>query len=228
MQKELNKAEVEQIFKFVEDKGLKFYDVQLEMVDHFATTIEDNWEAYPQNWSFEQKILSTYSEMGDKGFKKIIGEKGKVIMQRANKFAINLLKDSLKIPQLIVTLACLYFLHQGFLRMENPQRLFAIGIAIPYMLIILSAAIAYGFHYWRYRQQILALSCGINFHLMVPNLLMLPVYFIDKTSFPFSSEIYWLFSIMIFVQIIYCTGLLLVVRRIFLETKHRYGKRIHA
>jgi len=223
MQKQLNQVEIDQILHFLKRHKVPYFDVQLELVDHFASAIESNWETYPNHWSLEQKILSVYNEIGPKGFTKIIGEKGSNILQRANKFALNLLKDSLKIPQIIVTIACIYFLHQGFLTMENPAHLFAKGLSIPMISVILTSFVAYGFYWWRYKQRILALENSISFHMIGPNLLMMPVYWIDKANFHFSSEMYLLFSVMIFVQIIYCTGLLLVIRKIFVDAKNRYA-----
>ncbi len=223
MQKQLNQLEIDQILDFLKRHKVPYFDVQLELVDHFASAIESNWETYPNHWSFEQKILSVYNEIGPKGFTKIIGEKGRGLLQKANRFAFNLLKDSLRIPQIIVTLACIYFLHQGFLTMENPAHLFAKGLGIPMVFLIISSALCYGYYYWRYKQRILALEQGISLYMLVPNTLMLPVYGIDKANFHFSSEMYLLFSVMIFVQIIYCTGLLVVVRKVFLESKSQYA-----
>lgn len=223
MKKQLNQVEIDQILHFLKEHKVPYFDVQLELVDHFASAIESNWETYPDHWSFEQKILSVYNEIGPKGFKEIMGEKTRSLLQNANKFAFNLLKDSLKVPQIIVTLACIYFLHQGFLTMENPAHLFAKGLGLPMISLILCSVVFYVYYYWRYQQRILALEHGITLYMMVPNILMLPVYWIDKADFHFSSETYLLFSVMIFVQIIYCTGLLLVVRRLFLEAKSRYA-----
>ena len=37
--KQLSKEEIQQIFSFLKKNKVPYYDVQLEMVDHFATTI---------------------------------------------------------------------------------------------------------------------------------------------------------------------------------------------
>ena len=52
MQKQLNQAEIEQILHFLKQNKVPYFDVQLELVDHFASAIESNWETYPNDWSF--------------------------------------------------------------------------------------------------------------------------------------------------------------------------------
>ena len=74
-QKQLNKFEIQQIFQFMEKNGVKYYDVQLEMVDHFASEIEQNWAHYPSHFTFEHKLLNVYSKIGQNGFNKILQTK---------------------------------------------------------------------------------------------------------------------------------------------------------
>lgn len=223
MEKQLNKKEIEQILCFLKSHKVRHYDVQLELLDHFASAIEVKWDNYPENWSFEDKILDVYNEIEPRGFSKIIGEKSMIVILEANKFAFDVLKDSFKIPQIILTLVCLYFLHQEFLTMADPIQLFKLGLVIPYGLLLFGTIMIYGFYYWQYRQRILTLESSINLHLIVPHILMISTTWINKTDFPFPSEIYLLFSIMIFIQIIYCMGFLIVVKNIFRESKSRYA-----
>ena len=46
-EKQLTKSEIQQIFQFVEKQEIKFFDIQLEIVDHIASEIEQTWDFFP-------------------------------------------------------------------------------------------------------------------------------------------------------------------------------------
>ena len=222
MEKQLNKKEIDQIFSFLSKNKVKHYDVQLEMVDHFASTIEQNWKEYPDTWTLQHKILSVYNEIGPKGFEKIMAEKVGAVVRRVNKYAFNLLKDAVKIPQIIVSLAFIMWLHESFVGSENPIKLFKMGFCLPAITMGILVLLTFGTSFFVFKKRILAVEQSLLFYLQVPNILMIPVYMIDQFSFPFSDWFYFFSSVLIFVQMIYCIGILVILRKIFLESKHQY------
>lgn len=64
---ELNKKQIEFLFEFVEEKGVKYYDVQHEIVDHLATSIETVMMSN-ENTSFDQALHLVYSKFPITGF----------------------------------------------------------------------------------------------------------------------------------------------------------------
>lgn len=44
MKKQVSPAQVEALFKFFRSKYVHYYDVQIELVDHFASAIEAMWD----------------------------------------------------------------------------------------------------------------------------------------------------------------------------------------
>ena len=64
---ELNKKQIEYLFKFVEDKGVKYYDVQHEIVDHLASSIEEEMTTNT-NLTFEQSLDLVYGRYPITGF----------------------------------------------------------------------------------------------------------------------------------------------------------------
>jgi hypothetical protein len=69
----LNTDQINQIKTFVEDKGIKYPDVQLEAIDHVASRVEELMTTDAQ-LSTNEAIGITYAEFGATGFK--IFEKG--------------------------------------------------------------------------------------------------------------------------------------------------------
>lgn len=64
---ELNQKQIKYLFKFVEEKGVKYYDVQHEIVDHLASSIETEM-IENKNTSFEQALYRVYSKFPITGF----------------------------------------------------------------------------------------------------------------------------------------------------------------
>lgn len=64
---QLNQEQIESLFEFVENKGVKYYDVQHEIVDHLATSIEFEMEK-SEKTSFDQALHIVYSEFPITGF----------------------------------------------------------------------------------------------------------------------------------------------------------------
>ena len=63
----LNKEQIKSLFAFVEKKGVKYYDVQHEIVDHLATSIESEMAAN-ENRTFDQALQIVYGEFPITGF----------------------------------------------------------------------------------------------------------------------------------------------------------------
>ena len=71
----LTEIEIEKLFAFCRRHYIQYYDVQAEIVDHFADAIEKAMEKDPQV-SFEQALAAVYVSFGGyKGMQKIQEEK---------------------------------------------------------------------------------------------------------------------------------------------------------
>ncbi len=63
----LNKEQLEQIRSFIQQKGFKYIDVQMEILDHVASSVEEKMDA-DQNLNFEDAITETHEAFGTDGF----------------------------------------------------------------------------------------------------------------------------------------------------------------
>ncbi len=74
----LSKAQIEQLFEFTRKKYVHFYDVQVELVDHLASTIEQTITENP-TLSFDEALQKVYAGFGIFGFAKVVQQKSEAV-----------------------------------------------------------------------------------------------------------------------------------------------------
>ncbi len=100
MTQHLNTEQIEALFAFVQKKRVRHYDLQVELVDHLASSIEGLWKENP-DVSFEKALQKVYKRFGVTGFSRVILEKKKALTKLAWRWAFAYLKSWLRIPQLL-------------------------------------------------------------------------------------------------------------------------------
>ncbi len=126
-EKQLSAAQIQELHKLAERNAIKYYDVELEIVDHYASAIEAIWAENP-NVSFDEAQKQIYKEFWD--FKSLQKKKEQVLHRLAQK-EINLkIRAAFSWPK-IITFFLLTILF------------YSIGIQIPYKAgLALAASLA--------------------------------------------------------------------------------------
>lgn len=140
MSKQLNPEEIEKLFLFCRKHYVNQYDLQIELVDHLAASIEANWETEPEV-SFAQALNKTYKSFGINGFSKIKEEKEKALRKKYNHLFWVFIVGYFKFPKIMMTLAFTFLLFSLLKLIEN-DGLF-IGI---YVLLFLPFGLLYEFY----------------------------------------------------------------------------------
>ena len=218
--KQLSKFEIAEIFAFLRMNGVKHYDLQLEMVDHFATQIEEKWAEYPNNWDFQHKILDVYNQIGPEGFKKILEEKSGAIFRRGVHFGLSLLQRMLQIPQIMLSIL---LISTAYLALQNPslqRSVFTFSILLPPLVVLLVTI--WTIFYSRKKNGRRLISLEANFGLfLLPNGLTFFIHYINETgSFPQEGWQLSIMAILVFIQIIFCLGLCLFVIKSYKESQN--------
>ena len=117
--KELTVAQIEALFKFMRSKYVRYYDVQIELVDHFASAIEAMWEENPA-MTFEQGIDKVYAEFPITGFNNLIQEKTSVLTKKIRRHAWKEVKNYFQIPKIMLTLLVFTLLYLLFSSVQEP------------------------------------------------------------------------------------------------------------
>ena len=80
----LSNEQIQQLFLFTEKKFVRWYDLQVELVDHLANKIEAEMEAN-STLSFERALGNVYAGFGIFGFAQIVREKEDSLRKANNK-----------------------------------------------------------------------------------------------------------------------------------------------
>jgi hypothetical protein len=126
-ERKLNEEEVSQLFEFCEFHNVRYYDVQVELVDHLASAIEDLWKTKPE-MPFEEAVFTTGEKFGvdpyfeidsesllpaplglkkteSSGFAAIVAAKEKELRRKYERLQWEYIKEFFRLPKIILTLA---------------------------------------------------------------------------------------------------------------------------
>ncbi|MBQ4820120.1 hypothetical protein [Aquimarina sp. MMG016] len=106
----LEKDHINKLYQIIKSNGVKYYDVQTELVDHFATALEEE-----NMLSFEDKIQNIIQDFGGRqGLKSMVWEKKKILIKRFLKMYFMSLKEYFSLPKILLTLAIFVGLEYSF------------------------------------------------------------------------------------------------------------------
>lgn len=109
---QLSLAQIDLLFDFVQRKYARYVDVQHELVDHLATSIEE--EMQTSGASFESALQTVYGRFPITGFAKFVQEKEKATRRywRLRQFAY--LKTYFTLPKIVMTVAIFMVVYSIF------------------------------------------------------------------------------------------------------------------
>ncbi|MBK0382796.1 hypothetical protein I5M32_07470 [Pedobacter sp. SD-b] len=133
MKKDLTEKQVAQLFEFTRKHYVEYYDVQVELVDHLASSVEYQWEQNPE-LSFDAALHNVFSGFGIFGFGDIVEEKGKTVWKNQWKLWYIEFKSQFKLPALLKSI-CIWLVLFMLLTFFDA---FASCVTISVFLLILS------------------------------------------------------------------------------------------
>src|SRR5690606_33822699 len=111
--RKITEQEINQIFYFTKKHYVEFYDVQVELVDHLANAIEDQWKEN-SNISFEDALQIEFKKFGIFGFTGLIEQKQAQLHKHYNKMLLREVLKFISLPKVIIT-AALYLVIYFFI-----------------------------------------------------------------------------------------------------------------
>ena len=119
----LTQTQIEELFRFCEKKFVRHYDLQVELVDHLASRIEEEIEV-DEKLTFEAALKKVYAGFGLFGFAHIVRERGESLRKQHNKTYRDEVKRFFTLPKIVLTISLfLLFLYAGEM-MPSEYRLF--------------------------------------------------------------------------------------------------------
>ena len=100
----INTSQIDQLFIFTQQHYVEYYDLQSELVDHLANSIEEQWQENP-NRSFEEALHIEFSKFGVFGFMDVVEKRQLALGKKYNGLVWQHFKDFFGIPKIILTIA---------------------------------------------------------------------------------------------------------------------------
>jgi hypothetical protein len=124
----LTQEQIDYLYEFTRQHYVEYYDLQTELVDHLANSIEEQWLENPK-LSFETALNVEFKKFGIFGFMDVVGQRRLALKKKYNNLIWKHLKEFFTIPKIIVTLIMvliLDYLIQSY------------GIVLPLFLILIA------------------------------------------------------------------------------------------
>ena len=146
-ERKLTPEQIDDLFTFVQGRGVSYYDVQVELVDHFASAIEQRWETN-SSISYDEAIQMEYSHFNRYDFNQIIKEKEESLRQKYLNLEWTYIREYFRLPKIIATVAATLVLLTAFLLINNFFKVYLLQSAIYILVFLIYRFILFP---WKYR-----------------------------------------------------------------------------
>ncbi|MDP3180982.1 MAG: hypothetical protein Q8M67_04155 [Bacteroidota bacterium] len=120
-ERKLTPEEIEELHEFCIYRSIWHYDVQVELVDHLASAIEDLW-VNNSKLSFQDALYEVDKKFGSHlGFVVIRQEKEKALRKKYRRLLWHFVADFYKFPKIMVTLSFFLGIFMALRFTENDQ-----------------------------------------------------------------------------------------------------------
>jgi len=104
MNRTVSKKETQYLFEFCRRHYVYHYDLQVELVDHLASSIEEQWQENSE-LPFEDALWNSFRKFGIHGFSKIKEQKQKELRKKYNRLLWKYLLEFFSWPKIVMTFA---------------------------------------------------------------------------------------------------------------------------
>lgn len=133
----LTEEQLKQIDNYIQVSGIKYYDVRMEIVDHFANILEERLDENP-DLDFRQELENIHKGFSNAGFSKLLKEKTKAVTKKFFLQSTKHLITFFEVPKIVITIFLLFSLNYLIQFFENKETFFSILLGVS---LILSASI---------------------------------------------------------------------------------------
>ena len=130
----LTTEQIQQIDDYIAACDIKWYDVKMELVDHFATSLESKMEENP-TLDFKEAIVNEHKSFSDQGFKKLLKTKTKAVEKQFYKQVFRHLKSFFTLPKIFISASIFYGLVLLLNLFKNKEYLF-LGLTFILLAIV--------------------------------------------------------------------------------------------
>jgi len=132
---ELSIEQIERLYRFTREHYVEWYDLQTELVDHLAFSIEEQWAKNPK-LPFEEALQVEFKKFGVFGFMDVVEKRQTALCKKYNKLVWHHFKGFFKVPQIILTVGMVVGLF-GLVKLIYFNYLFTILFAFTFILFLI-------------------------------------------------------------------------------------------
>ena len=99
--KKVTSLQIDRLFQFTDQHFVDYYDVQLELVDHLANAIEEQWQENPDK-DFETALQEEFKKFGVFGFLEVVEARQAAMQKRYHQLMWKEAKEFLKLPKVVI------------------------------------------------------------------------------------------------------------------------------
>ena len=124
--KTITKEQLLQLFQFVSKHYVEFFDVQIELVDHLANDIEQQWIMEP-TVSFDDALHIAFKRFGIFGFTDLVSKKVDTLSTEYYKKTLHRLLEYISWPKIVLTIVLYLIIYFSLYNLEDafPLRTYA-------------------------------------------------------------------------------------------------------
>lgn len=121
----LTPEQIDRLYQFTRQHYVEWYDLQTELVDHLANSIEVQWQENPKV-SFEDALQMEFKKFGIFGFMDVVEKRQAALNKRYNKIVWQHFKAFFTIPKIVITLFSFFLMFFVFRNYANSENLILI------------------------------------------------------------------------------------------------------
>lgn len=125
----LNEQQINQLYLFTRRHFVEWYDLQSELVDHLANSIEDRWKENPK-LTFEEALELEFKKFGIFGFMDVVDERRRFLSKKYSRIIWKHYKEFFRLPKIILTVSSMYFLYFLSEKLQDSQYLYLSILAV--------------------------------------------------------------------------------------------------
>lgn len=114
----LTAEQIANVNSYMQSFDIKWYELEVELTDHFMSIIEEIWEKNPELTFFQAKQYAE-NRFGQNEFRKIEKERIKILVKEYNRSQRKAVIDYLKFPKIIMSLLGLIVVYKFSFYFEN-------------------------------------------------------------------------------------------------------------
>jgi hypothetical protein len=131
----LTTEQIEYVFNYIQSFDIKWYELQVELTDHFVSIMEDIWDEHPE-LSFHQVKYRAEQSFGRNYFKEVEKERKMILQKEYNRQMRKMVADFLKFPKIIGSVLLGILIYQGSFYFDKPSKYITVLFASLYLLTI--------------------------------------------------------------------------------------------